>query len=73
MLVGVLPSCMDCRAVIEPEDTTAGLPLAQPSCVIFVEDRVRHWHESAGVRSRIGKQATAYLLGNEIHSHDRAR
>ena len=34
MLVGVLSSCnviAPIAAVIEPEDTTAGIPLAQPS------------------------------------------
>ena len=73
MLVGVLSSCnviAPIAAVIEPEDTTArAYRLPNRPCVIFVEDRVGAIGMNLpGVRSRIGKQATAYLLGNEIHS-----
>ena len=73
MLVGVLSSCnviAPIAAVIEPEDTTArAYRLPNRPCVIFVEDRVGAIGMNLpGVRSRVGKQATAYLLGNEIHS-----
>ena len=73
MLVGFLTGCnviAPIAAVIEPEDTTArAYRLPSRPCVIFVEDRVGAIGMNLpGVRSRIGKQATAYLLGNEIHS-----
>ena len=73
MLVGALASCnviAPIAAVIEPEDTTArAYRLPNRPCVIFVEDRGGAIGMNLpGVRSRIGKQATAYLLGNEIHT-----
>lgn len=72
MLFGLFTGCnivAPIAAVIEPENTTArAYRLPTRPCVIFVEDRGGAIGMNLpGIRSRIGKQATAYLLGNEIH------